>query len=120
MKRRLLMVSAMILLLGSQVDMNAQKKGGPDNKRPGMEMRDDRKPGRPMNKKAISQGEIKRVQDYYWKKYRVKLSKKEAERILMEEMRDGGRRGPGSGPRQEPPRGNRPEPPRGPQGPPRK
>ena len=38
------MVSVMILLLGSQVQMYAQKKGGPDHKRPGMEMRDDRKP----------------------------------------------------------------------------
>ena len=109
MKRRFLMVSAMILLLGSQVDMFAQqKKGGPDFKKPGMEMHEGRKPGRPMDKKAISQGDIKMLQDYYWKKYKVKLSKKEAEKILLTEMRDG--RGfdhrPGPGPKgpQKPPR----------------
>ena len=88
MKRRFLMVSAMILLLGSQVDMFAQKKVEPDRKRPGMEMKDDRKPGKPMKEKAICQGDIKRVQDFYWKKYKVRLSKKEAEKILMEDMRD--------------------------------
>ena len=88
MKRRFLMVSAMILLLGSQVDVFAQKRVEPDRKRPGMEMRDDRKPDKPMKRKAISQGDIKRVQDFYWMKYRVRLSKKEAEKILMEDMRD--------------------------------
>ena len=92
MKRRLLMVSAMILLFGSQMQMNAQKKGGPDYKRPGMVMRDDRMPGRPMNEKAICQGDIERLQDYYWKKYRVRLSKNEAEKILLVDMRDRGRR----------------------------
>ena len=86
MKRRILMVSAMILLLGSQVQMYAQKKGGPDHKRPGMEMHEGRRPGGPM--KAISQGDIARLQDFYWKKYRVKLSKKEAEKILIAEKRD--------------------------------
>ena len=80
------MVSAMILLLGSQVQMYAQKKGGPDHKRPGMEMKMDRRPGGPM--KAISKGDIMRLQDFYWKKYRVKLSKKEAERILIVDMKD--------------------------------
>ena len=65
MKRRILMVSAMILLLGSQVQMYAQKKGGPDHKRPGMEMHEGRRPGGPM--KAISQGDIARLQDFYWK-----------------------------------------------------
>ena len=89
MKRRILMVSAMILLLGSQVQMYAQKKGGPDHKRPGMEMREGRRPGGPM--KAISQGDIARLQDFYWKKYRVKLSKKEAEKILIVQVRDRGR-----------------------------
>ena len=88
MKRRILMVSAMILLLGSQVQMYAQKKGGPENKRPGMEMRDDRKPGRYMNGKAIRQGDIERLQNFYWKKYRVRLSRKEAENILSAEMKD--------------------------------
>ena len=118
MKRRILMVSAMILLLGSQVQMYAQKKDGPDNKRPGMEMRDDRKPGRPMDEKAICQGDIERLQDFYWKKYRVKLSKKEAERILLEERMD---RGPGYFIQNPPPqpKGHKPEP-RGPQRPTRK
>jgi hypothetical protein len=88
MKRRFLMVSAMILLLGSQVDMNAQKKGGPDAHRPGVAVRVDIRPGRPMNKKAICQGDIRRLQDFYWRKYGVRLSRSEAERILISEMRD--------------------------------
>lgn len=89
MKRRMLMVSAMILLLGSQVDMYAQKRGDyRDFKRPGVEMKMHKKPGRPMDKKAISQGDILRLQDFYWKKYRVRLSKDEAERILLADMRD--------------------------------
>ena len=88
MKRRFLMVSAMILLLGSQVDVFAQKRVEPQRKRPGMEMKFEKKPGRPMDGKAISQRDIKRVQDFYWMKYRVRLSKKEAEKILMEDMRD--------------------------------
>ena len=91
MKRRILMVSAMILLFGSQIDMNAQKKGGPDHKRPGMEMHEGRRPGGPMNGKAICQDDIKSLQRFYRMKYNVKLSKKEAERILLEEMRDRGR-----------------------------
>ena len=82
------MVSAMILLFGSQVEMNAQKKGGPNVQRPGMEMHENRKPGGPMNKKAICQGDVKRLQDLYWKKYRIRLSRSEAERILISEMRD--------------------------------
>ena len=82
------MVSAMILLLGSQVDMFAQKRVEPDRKRPGMEMRDDRKPGKPMDDKTISHWEVERLQDYYWKKYRVKLSRQEAEKILLAEKRD--------------------------------
>ena len=88
MKRRILMVSAMILLLGSQVQMYAQKKIGPDYKRPGMEMNEGRRPGGPMFEKAISQGDIARLQDFYWKKYRVRLSKKEAVKILMEDRRE--------------------------------
>ena len=84
------MVPAMILLLGSQVDMFAQqKKGGPDYKKPGMEMHRDRKPGKPMDKKAIKPGDIERVQDFYWKKYKVRLSRSEAEKILIADMRDG-------------------------------
>ena len=92
MKRRILMVSAMILLLGSQAQMNAQHMSGPHHKRPGMEMHEGRKPGRPMNGKAISQGDIARLQDFYWKKYRVKLTRKEAERILIENSRSRGPR----------------------------
>lgn len=115
MKRRFLMVSVMILLLGSQVQMYAQKKGGPEHKRPGMEMRDDRKPGGPM--KAISQGDIMRLQDFYWKKYRVKLSRKEAERILLADMRARGPRDFAQNP-PPPPKGRKPSPPRGPQKPP--
>lgn len=92
MKRRMLMVSAMILLFGSQMQMNARKKGGPDFKRPGMEIRNDRMPGRPMNVKAICQGDIERLQDFYWKKYRVRLSKNEAEKIILVEMLDRNRR----------------------------
>ena len=116
MKRRILMVSAMILLLGSQVQMYAQKKSGPDHKRPGMEMHEGRRPGGPM--KAISQGDIARLQDFYWKKYRVKLSKKEAEKILIVQMRERGRHdfahvAP-------PPKGQRPIRPQGPQRPPRR
>ena len=88
MKRRILMVSAMILLFGSQVQMYAQKKGGPDHKRPGMEMHEGRRPGGPMHEKAICQHDIERLQDFYWKKYRVKLSKKEAEKIVLAESRD--------------------------------
>ena len=87
MKRRFIMVSAMILLLGSQVDMNAQKRVEPKAHRPGVEIHVDVRPGRPMNKKAICQGDIKRLQDFYWKKYRVRLSRSEAERILLSDMR---------------------------------
>lgn len=91
MKRRILMVSAMILLLGSQVQMYAQKKGGPDFKRPGMEMKMDRKPGGPMMKeKAICHLSVERIQDYYLKKYRIRLSRVEAERILLTELRERG------------------------------
>jgi hypothetical protein len=55
----------------------------------------------------------------YWKKYRVKLSKKEAERILMEDMRDRGRGDFGHA-APPPPRDKKPGPPHGPQRPPRK
>lgn len=82
----------MILLVGSQVQMYAQKKGGPDHKRPGMEMKMDRRPGGPMDKKAICQGDIERLQNFFRMKYGVKLSRKEAERILVVEMREKGGR----------------------------
>ena len=88
MKRRILMVSAMILLLGSQMQMFAQKRGELDYKRPGMEMREGRRPGGPMNVKTICQRDIEKLQDFYWKKYRVKLSRKEAEKILLVDMKD--------------------------------
>ena len=99
----------MILLLSSQVQMYAQKKGRPDYKRPGMEMHEDRRPGGPMHEKAISQCDIARLQDFYWKKYRVKLSKKEAERILLEERRG---KGPHDFAHNPPPpqKGHKPEP----------
>ena len=119
MKRRILMVSAMILLLGSQVQMFAQKKGGPDHyKRPGMEMHGCSKPGGPMHGKAICQGDIVRLQDLYWKKYRVRLSRKEAENILIKEMRDRDRRDFAHNP-PPPPKDRKPQP-RGPQGLPRR
>ena len=88
MKRRILMVSAMILLLGSQVQMYAQKRVGPDHKRPGMEMHEGRRPGGPKHGKAISKGDIVKLQEFYWMKYRVRLSKKEAVKILMEDRRE--------------------------------
>ena len=119
MKRRILMVSAMILLLGSQAQMYAQHKGGPDHKRPGMEMHESRKPGKPMNGKAISQGEIVRLQDFYWKRYRIKLSKREAERILLEERRGRGPQGFSHNPPPPPQKGDKPQP-RGPQMPPQR
>ena len=118
MKRRFLMVTAMMLLLGTQADMFAQKRGVQDHKRPGMEMQFDRRPGKPMDEKAICQRDIERLQDFYWKKYRVKLSKKEAERILLEESRDRGPRDFAHNP-PPPPKGHKPEP-RGQQRPPRR
>ena len=116
MKRRILMVSAMILLLGSQVDVFAQKRVEPDRKRPGMEMKFDKKPGRPMDGKAISQRDIERVQDFYWMKYRVRLSKKEAVKILMEDRREFAHKPHGPKPAQKPgpmkPEPRKPLPPR--------
>ena len=115
MKRRFLMVTAMMLLLGTQADMFAQKRGVQDQRRPGMEMQFDRRPSKPMDKKAICQRDIERLQDFYWDKYRIRLSKKEAERILIENRRYGRDfdRYP------QPPKGGKPEP-KGPQKPPRK
>ena len=92
MKRRILMVSAMILLLGSQVQMYAQKKVGPDFKRPGIEMRAGRKPCRPMFEKAVCQNDVESIRNYYKIKYGIKLSKKEAEKILFVQMREKGSR----------------------------
>ena len=112
MKRRILMVSAMILLLGSQVDVFAQKRVEPERKRPGMEMKFEKRPGRPMDGKAISQMEIQRVQKFYWMKYRVRLSKKEAVKILMEDRREFAHKphGPKPGPKKPAP--GKPLPPR--------
>ena len=86
MKRRILMVSAMILLLSSQVQIYAQKKGGPGYKKPGLEMHQIHKPGKPMVK-PVRQSDIRRVQDFYWKKYRVRLTRSEAERILIGDVK---------------------------------
>ena len=83
MKRRVLMVSAMILLLGSQVDMSAKGRDDFDRKRPGMEMQIKMKFDFGKDKKAFDQRDVERFQDFYWKKYRVKLSRKDAERILF-------------------------------------
>lgn len=105
MKRRILMVSAMILLLGSQMQMYAQKKGGPDHKRPGMEMHEGRRPGKPMYEKAICQNDIVRLQNFYWMKYRIRLSRIEAKNILIAERRDICRLPAHRGP-QRPSRGN--------------
>ena len=88
MKRRLLMVSAMILLLGSQVQMYAQKNVGPNHNKPAFEMHEGKKAGHPMKKRSVTERDIKRLQDVYWQKYHVRLSKRDAERILREEMRD--------------------------------
>ena len=82
MKRRFLMVTAMMLLLGTQADMLAQKRGVQDQRRPGMEMH------RPIDKKAICQGDVVRLQEFYRRKYKVKLSRAEAERILAAQMRE--------------------------------
>ena len=91
MKRRILVVSAMILLFGSQVQIYAQKKGGPDHKRPGMEMRECGRPGGPMHEKAICQHDVETLRSFYWKRFRVKLTKREAEKILIARMGDRGR-----------------------------
>ena len=130
MKRRILMVSAMILMLGSQMQMYAQRKGGPDHKRPGMEMRECGRPGGPMYEKAICQHDVETLQRFYWKTFRVKLSKREAEKILIARMSDRGRHDfahtapPPSRnkkpcpPPQGKPHGDKPAPPQGPQTPP--
>ena len=78
------MVSAMILLLGSQ--MQAQMRGDRDFKRPGMEMQ--HRSCRPIDKKAICQGDVVRLQEFYKRKYKIRLSRAEAERILAAQMRD--------------------------------
>ena len=83
MKRRLLMVSAMILLLGSQVDMSAKGRKDFDRKRPEKEMQMYKKCKFCKDAKAFKPGDVARFQDFYWKKHRVKLSKKDAERILF-------------------------------------
>ena len=65
MKRRILMVSAMILLLGSQLQMFAYKKAEPVHKKSGVVIVVDHKPVRPIGE-AISQGNIARVQDFVY------------------------------------------------------
>ncbi len=54
--------------------------------RPGMEMRECKKPGKHQDKRYIGQEDVKRLQNFYWMKYKVKLSYKEAEKILMADM----------------------------------
>ena len=83
MKRRVLMVSAMILLLGSQVDLSAKGRDDFNRKRPGMEMQINMRFDCGKDKKAFKQGDVAKFQDFFWKKHRVKLSKKDAERILF-------------------------------------
>ena len=88
MKRRILMAAVMILLLGSQAQMYAQKKGRPDYRRPGMEMRMDRRHCGPMMRdKAVCHLSVERIQDYYLKRYRFRLSRVEAEKILRVELK---------------------------------
>ena len=82
------MVSAMILLLGFQVDMSAKGRDDFDRKRPGMEMQKDKKFDFAKDRKAFDQRDVERFQDFYWKKYRVKLSRKDAERILFSQKFD--------------------------------
>jgi hypothetical protein len=83
MKRRVLMVSAMILLLGSQVDLSAKGRKDFDRRRPGVEMQINMRFDCGKDKKAFNQGDIARFQDFYWKRHRVMLSKKDAEKILF-------------------------------------
>ena len=49
-------------------------------------MREYGRPGGPMHEKAICQHDIEKLQSFYWKKYRVRLSKREAEKILIAQM----------------------------------
>ena len=82
------MVSAMILLLGSQVDLSAKGRDDFNRKRPGMEMQINMRFDCGKDKKAFKQGDVARFQDFFWKKHRVKLSKKDAERILFSQRFD--------------------------------
>ena len=111
MKRRIIMVSAMILLLASQANIYANNKAANHHREPGKEMHEWQRHGHEMPYRHISQQDIERVQNFYWAKYRVRLSKKEAEKIAMNELRE--RRG--RGPAHHGPKG-----PQGPQRPPRK
>lgn len=88
----------MMLLLGSQVQMYAQKKDGQDFRKSGVEMRmkTERRPDRFMDAKASRKGDIEKVRKYFRMKYGIKLSKKEAEKILWVEMRDKGGKSFGS------------------------
>ena len=83
--------------------MSVQKKSGLDFKKSGMEMNIDRRPSELMDKKAICQGDIEKVQRFFRMKYGVRLSRKEAERILLVEMRErGGKAFDGRYPRPRP------------------
>ncbi len=85
MKRSFLMVSAMILLLASPLQLDAKKTGRQDRRKSGMEMVICGRPSKPMNGKTISQAKVEMIKDLYWQKYRIRLSKKEAEKILITE-----------------------------------
>ena len=110
MKRRFMMVAVMMLMLGSQVQMYAQKKGGQDFRKSDVEMRMkmDRRSDRFMDAKAVRQADIEKVQRYFRMKYGIKLSRSDAEKILWVEMRDKGGKFYGSrNPHRMTPRRNR-------------
>ena len=44
--------------------------------------------GSASTERFISQEDVKRLQNFYWDKYKVRLSYKEAEQILLVEMKD--------------------------------
>lgn len=97
----------MILLFASQGNIYAENKAADHHKGPGMEMHEWERHGHQMPHNYISKQDIKRVQDFYWAKYKVRLSKKEAEKIAMNELRQRNGRGPAHhGPKgpQKPPR----------------
>ena len=85
MKRSILMVSAMILLLASPMQLDAKMKGEKLRKGSKIEMTFCGRPSKPMKGKTISQAKVEMIKDLYWQKYRIRLSKKEAERILITE-----------------------------------
>ena len=81
MRTRILMVSAMILLLGSQGQTYAQHHVNQDRHHPGYETP---KTPVPIPNKHITTKELIEVQQYYLKHFHIRLSRKEAESILLE------------------------------------